>query len=94
MISKEQVNKVASLAQLRLSEEEALEISQQLSKALENFNAISSISTQGVEPLVTPSPVQQYLRPDRVEKEVETEALLANAPSRLGNLFKVPPVVG
>jgi aspartyl-tRNA(Asn)/glutamyl-tRNA(Gln) amidotransferase subunit C len=87
------VMKVAHLARLHLSEEEAIRISEGLNKSLEYFNQIALVDTRGVEPLVTPSSIEPYLRPDEVIKDCSTEELLANAPSREGQLFAVPPVL-
>lgn len=94
MISQEKIQKVAELSQLKLTPEEAQNLTDQLSKALQHFEQIAQVPTEGVEPMVTPTPLELLLREDRVEKLVETEALLENAPSRQGNLFQVPPVVG
>ena len=92
-LTQEQVQKIAKLARLQVSAAEAQEYAQQLSKALGYFEQISSLDTQGVEPLVTPTDMEEILREDIAKKELSAEELLANAPQRTGNLFTVPPVV-
>lgn len=87
------LNRVAHLARLKLNETEAAEFAQQLGNALKQFEAISKVNTEGVEPLVTPTEIEDFWREDVVVKELSPEEILANAPSKQGNLFSVPPVV-
>jgi aspartyl-tRNA(Asn)/glutamyl-tRNA(Gln) amidotransferase subunit C len=93
MIDKKAIEHIAKLARLHVSDKEAEEFSQQLSKALGYFEQISKVDTQGVEPLVTPSEMEVFWREDVNKKELSAEELVANAPEKVGNLFKVPPVV-
>lgn len=93
MIDKKTIEHIAKLARLQLTEEEAAEYGEQLSKALGHFQQISKVNTIGVEPLVTPTEIEAYWREDVVQREFTAEEMTANAPSRAGNLFKVPPVV-
>lgn len=90
----ETVQKVATLARLNISTEEAMAIASQLSAVLENFQQLQAVETKGVEPLVTPTDLTMHLREDFVVAEPDVGAFIANAPARSGNLFKVPPVVG
>ena len=69
------------------------ELGEQLTKVLAHFQQISQIDTAGVEPLVTPSDIDFYTRPDVAHNPNTTEEILQNAPEKGGNLFKVPPVV-
>lgn len=93
MLNKETVLKVAKLARLAISEQEAQDYQIQLTKVLENFQKITEVSTDGIEPLITPTPVELYLRPDVVSQTVTVDEIIKCAPDAKGNLFKVPPVV-
>lgn len=93
MIDKKTIEHIAKLARLQVSEADAAKYSDDLSKALKNFEQISKIETNGVEPLLTPSEIQAFWREDAAKKEFTAEEMTANAPDKLGNLFKVPPVV-
>jgi len=93
MIDKKTIEHIAKLARLYVTDAEAQEFSGQLSKALSYFEQISKVDTAGVEPLVTPSEIEAWWRDDLATKELSSEELLANAPDKVGNLFKVPPVV-
>ncbi len=93
MIDQKTIQHIAKLARLDMQEAEAKLYSEQLSKVLENFKTIEKIPTDGVEPMVTPSDIETFWREDQVVHECTAEEIVANAPSRQGNLFKVPPVV-
>jgi len=93
MIDQKTIEHIAKLARLSLTATEAKEYGEQLTKVLNHFQQISEIDTTGIEPLVTPSEIEFYARNDEVYRETTTEEILANAPDRAGNLFKVPPVV-
>ncbi len=93
MIDLETIQRIAKLARLKLNSVEAAEYGEQLTKVLAHFQQISKINTDGVEPLVTPSDIDYYVREDLVQNFHSTTEMLQNAPEKGGNLFKVPPVV-
>lgn len=93
MIDSKTIAHVAKLAKLKISGPEAEMYSEQLSKALNYFEQIAAVKTEGVEPLVTPSEIEAFWREDIAQKELSAEELTANSPDKMGNLFKVPPVV-
>lgn len=94
MISAEDVSRVALLARLSLTGQETHALANQLSSILQHFETVSRIDTTGVEPLVTPTDVMEFWRDDRVLNWESAEVAMKNAPEAVGNLFKVPPVVG
>jgi aspartyl/glutamyl-tRNA(Asn/Gln) amidotransferase, C subunit len=93
MIDKKTIEHIAKLARLHVTEQEAIEYSEQLSKALSYFDQINKVDTNGVEPLVTPTEIESFWREDEAKEEFTAEEMTANAPAKAGNLFKVPPVV-
>jgi aspartyl-tRNA(Asn)/glutamyl-tRNA(Gln) amidotransferase subunit C len=94
MIDQKTIQHMAKLARLQLNDEQAKKYSEQMSTILNHFEQISQVNTQGVEPMITPSEIENFWREDEVIKENSAEDMLKNAPARTGNLFKVPPVVG
>ncbi len=94
MISEEQVSHTAYLARLSLTPEETKLLAQQLSSVLKHFEQVSKVPTDGVEPLVTPTDIEEFWREDKAQAWESAEAAMRNAPETVGNLFKVPPVVG
>lgn len=87
------VQKIAKLARLALTPEEEKVFEPQLNAIFKYFEELSSVNTEGVEPLVTPSEIELVFREDEKEITQTVEEALQNAPERSGNLFKVPPVV-
>ncbi|NJL23985.1 MAG: Asp-tRNA(Asn)/Glu-tRNA(Gln) amidotransferase subunit GatC [Calothrix sp. SM1_5_4] len=94
MISEDEVARVAQLARVSLTPEETKTLATQLSTVLGHFEHVSQVDTSGVEPLITPTDMEALWREDKVESWESAEAALRNAPETVGNLFKVPPVVG
>lgn len=94
MISEDEVKRVAFLARLSLTPAETTELTKQLSSVLKHFEQVSKVSTEGVEPLVTPTDMEAFWREDKAEAWESPEVATSNAPETMGNLFKVPPVVG
>lgn len=93
MIDQKTIEHIAKLARLKVTADEAKEYGEQLSKVMSHFEQIAKINTEGIEPLVTPSEIEFYARPDEVIRNCTAEEMVQNAPEKMGNLFKVPPVV-
>ena len=88
------VEKVAELARLQLTPKEMETYATQLNQVFKYFEQLQAVKTDGVEPLVTPTDMVQYWRADEVTEFSGTSAALEQAPERVGQLYKVPPVVG
>ncbi|MCK6597086.1 MAG: Asp-tRNA(Asn)/Glu-tRNA(Gln) amidotransferase subunit GatC [Bdellovibrionaceae bacterium] len=93
MIDKKIINNIAKLSRIELDEVHAVQYAKDLSRVLEYFNQISNINTNHIEPMTTPLDQEKVLRKDVVNNIYTPEEMLANAPAKAGNLFKVPPVV-
>ncbi len=93
MIDKKDVSHIAKLARLKITDEESSQYADQLSSILKYFEQVSEIKTDNIEPLVTPTDIEAFWRPDEDKKSYSTDEMLANAPEKTGNLFTVPPVV-
>lgn len=92
-IEREDVERVARLARLALTEEEKALFQEQLGAILEHVRALQEVDTEGVEP--TPYAVQltNVLRPDRVRPSMPREQALANAPQEMDGYFFVPRIL-
>ncbi|WP_003543233.1 Asp-tRNA(Asn)/Glu-tRNA(Gln) amidotransferase subunit GatC [Desulfotomaculum nigrificans] len=93
MISKKDVEHVALLGRLELSEEEKELYTQQLNKILEAARALQELDTADIPPTAHVLPIQNVFREDRVGQHMDPEKALANAPEREENFFKVPKIV-
>jgi|SRR5579864_6853682 len=92
-IEKEQVQWVATLARLQLSDADLAKMTQQLSAILEYVDQLKKVPTDGVEPLAHPLKVSNVFRDDAPVPSLTVDAALANAPDRTGDFFGVPPIL-
>ena len=92
MITKDQVEHVAKLARLALTEEEKELYTQQLSKILDYIDQLNEVNTEGVEPMTQPIPTVNVMREDIVKKQFTREAILNNAPHEEYGFFRVPKI--
>ena len=92
-ISLREVEHVAELSRLELSEEEKQVFAQQLSAILEHFAKLQELDTEGVEPTSHVVPVRNIFREDTPEEPMSREEVLMNAPESARGCFKVPRVV-
>ena len=92
-LTRKEVQHIALLARLGLSEEEIEKFRIQLSDILENFEILKQIDTTDVTPTAQSIALQNVLRPDETKPSYPTKDILANAPQREGNCFKVRAVL-
>ena len=92
-LSKEQTQKVASLARLRLKDEELERLAPQLSNIIGFVEELSKLDTEGVEPLANVVDIPLPLREDVVNDGNCAEEVMANAPEETQGYFVVPKVV-
>jgi aspartyl-tRNA(Asn)/glutamyl-tRNA(Gln) amidotransferase subunit C len=92
-ISKEQVEQVAKLARLEISESEKDTFSRQLSAILTYVEKLNGLDTTGVEPTATVIDQMNVLRDDRTRPSLPAESALANAPEQQGGFFCVPRIL-
>jgi aspartyl-tRNA(Asn)/glutamyl-tRNA(Gln) amidotransferase subunit C len=92
-LSREEVLHIARLARVALTEEEITRMSEQLSNLLENFEVLQRVDTEGVPPTAQSVTLQSVMRQDEVTPSLPPEDILANAPRREGDYFRVRPVL-
>jgi aspartyl-tRNA(Asn)/glutamyl-tRNA(Gln) amidotransferase subunit C len=92
-LSREEVLHIARLARVALTEEEIMRISEQLSNLLEHFEVLQKVDTEGVPPTAQSVTLQSVMREDVVAPSLPPEEVLANAPRREGDCFRVRPVL-
>ena len=93
-ISRADVEKVAKLARLNLSDAEIQQFTGQLGAILEYVEKMNELDTENVEPLAHCLPVHNVLRDDVPKPSLTNEQALANAPERENEYFKMPKVLG
>ena len=87
------IEAVVELARLKLDDEEMSKFKQQMKSILDYFEDLKEVDTKGVEPLVTPSEIENHFREDQYVEWKQAQIALEMAPQTKGNLFQVPPVV-
>ena len=92
-LSREQVLHIALLARLGLTKTEADRLSQQLSNILENFEVLQQVDTSGIPPTAQSIALQNVMKDDEGAASLLQNQILANAPQRDGNFFRVRAVL-
>jgi len=92
-LSKDQVQHIAMLARLKLSENEYAESVEKLSKIVDFVDQLSQADTTGVIPMAHPLDAAQRLRADAVTEVIERDRYQENAASVADGLYLVPKVI-
>lgn len=92
-ISSDTINKVAKLANIKISEEEREQFSTHLTKVTNWVGSLNEVNTEGVAVLNNVHNMNLTLFPDEVVKTNNVEELLKNAPDAKFNYFAVPKVI-
>jgi len=91
-LTRKEVEHIALLARLDLSEQELEHYAVQLSAILENVAALQELDTAHIPPTSSVLPPRSRLREDEIRPGLDTKAALRNAPDQQQDQFRVPPV--
>ncbi len=92
-ISKKQVEHVAHLARLTLTEEELEKMTGQLDNILSYIDKLNELDTEQVIPTSHVFSVCNAFRDDRVKESLPRNEALMNAPQENGEMFQVPKII-
>ncbi len=92
-LTNEQVEHVALLARLGLSDEERERMREQLSSILDHIDQLRAADTSNVAPTAQVIPLAPALRDDVVAPSLTVEQVLANAPRTEGGFIKVRAIL-
>lgn len=87
------IDKVADLARIALTDAEKEKFSSQLDSILGYIDKLNELDTGHVEPTAHPHSIENVWREDKTEAELPTSEALKNAPKQRQNMFVVPKVV-
>lgn len=93
-ISRQEVEKVALLARLRLSDAELETMTSQMGDILSYIELLDELDTEGVEPMAHALEVHDVFRDDTAQPSLPREQALANAPDADEQCYRVPAVLG
>jgi aspartyl-tRNA(Asn)/glutamyl-tRNA(Gln) amidotransferase subunit C len=92
-LTPEEVNHVAHLSRLELTDEEKEKFGRQLSDIVGYMDKLNELDTADVEPMVHGISGTQRMRPDESRESLHREDALANAPEQSEGCFKVPRII-
>jgi aspartyl-tRNA(Asn)/glutamyl-tRNA(Gln) amidotransferase subunit C len=92
-VDRETVKRVAHLARIRVSDEEAEGLRGELNGILGWVEQLNQVDVTGVEPMTSVQPMAMKKRVDAVTDGGKADDILANAPARADHYFLVPKVV-
>lgn len=93
-LNREEVLHIARLARLGLTGAEVDKFGEQLSDILENFETLQQVDTSDTPPTSQSITLQNVMRDDEIAPSLPPGDILANAPRREGDCFKVRAVLG
>jgi aspartyl-tRNA(Asn)/glutamyl-tRNA(Gln) amidotransferase subunit C len=93
VISRKDVEHVARLSRLALSDAEIEKMRVQLAAILAHIDTLRALDTEAVEPTSHAVPMENVMREDEPRPSLPQEAMLANAPDRSTDFFRVPRII-
>jgi aspartyl-tRNA(Asn)/glutamyl-tRNA(Gln) amidotransferase subunit C len=87
------VKRVARLARLAVTDDEAVRMTGELNGILGFVEQLSEVDVSGVEPMTSVIPMAMKMRKDEVNDGNMADRIVANAPMTEQNFFEVPKVV-
>jgi len=93
MIDKKEVEYVAKLAKIDITQEQKEFLGRQLSKILDYIDKLKELDVEGVEPMRELHAARDIFRQDKVKPSMLEENILKNSPLREGDYFKIPKVI-
>jgi aspartyl-tRNA(Asn)/glutamyl-tRNA(Gln) amidotransferase subunit C len=92
-VTKKDVEHVAKLARLGLTDGEKEKFTEQLSNILDYAEAINKLDTKDIQPTSHAIPMKNVMREDKCIPFADSASILANAPSGSDNMFIVPKIL-
>jgi len=92
-LTREDVEEIAHLARLALSDDEIERMREELSAILGHMDALAEVDTSGVAPMTHAVPMDLRLRSDETAPSLAAEVALADAPERRDAYFQVPHII-
>jgi aspartyl-tRNA(Asn)/glutamyl-tRNA(Gln) amidotransferase subunit C len=93
-ISRPDVEHVARLARLALTDDEIEHLTRELGSILGHARDIEALELDGVPATAHPLPLVNVLRPDEVRPSLDREEVLGQAPAAEEGRFRVPRILG
>lgn len=92
-IDKKEIEYIANLSRIELTEPEKEVFLHQLSGILSYIEKLNKLDTKEVKPMAYTMNVSNVFREDKLEPSISREDALSNAPSKSDAFFKVPKII-
>jgi aspartyl-tRNA(Asn)/glutamyl-tRNA(Gln) amidotransferase subunit C len=92
-LSLQEVETIAELAKLTLTDAEKSMFQEQLSAILDYAEMLQQLDTSGIPPMTSAIPLHNVMRADEVRRSLSTEDALANAPDMADDSFRVRAIL-
>ena len=92
-LTRAEVEHIAKLARVALSEEDKVKFEEQLSEILDHFDVLRQLDTDDVPPTAHTLPLENVFSPDQARDSLPPDDILANAPRSEDGLFRVRAVL-
>jgi aspartyl-tRNA(Asn)/glutamyl-tRNA(Gln) amidotransferase subunit C len=92
-IEQDEIEKIAELARIRISDEEIGQVTQRITEILHMVDQLQAVDTGSVEPMANPLDATQRLRPDEVTQGNRRDNFQSIAPAVENGLYLVPKVI-
>ena len=92
-LTDEEIRHIALLARLGISDADVEKFREQLSSILENMDILQQVDTTGLAPTSHSVALENIYRPDEMAPSLTADEVLANAPAREDNSFRVNAVL-
>ncbi|MBI4682284.1 MAG: Asp-tRNA(Asn)/Glu-tRNA(Gln) amidotransferase subunit GatC [Nitrospirae bacterium] len=88
-----EIEHVALLARLELSDEEKILFSKQVGSIIDYIDKLDKLNTSDIEPTAHVLPLKNVFREDKLNPSLPREKALQNAPGKNDNFFRVPKII-
>ncbi len=92
-LSKKEVEHIAWLAHIELTDKEKALFTEQFNEILDYFKKIDEVDTEGVEPTYNVLDLKNVSRKDETKPSLPTEEVLKNAPKKEKKFLKAPRII-
>jgi len=92
-LSKKEVEHIAQLARLGITEKEKEKYAEQLSAILDYVEQLNKIDTKNVEPIAHITGVENVMRQDEIKNKPDRDNLLKNTPAQEKGFIKVKSIL-
>jgi len=91
--TRDEIHRLALLARLEFTDEQADAFAQQLTQILQYVETLNGLDTTGVEPTSHALALHSVMRDDEPRPSLSNAEALANAPEQEAGCFRVPPII-